>query len=151
MEHNYFHGLFNETLSFKEGDWDPDAGYNTFEGSALTALFFGQNLPQRAGPLHEAAGRQRARGAGRQSTTSSARSTACATGQNVVYYLRSPIRVWHVNGDTTLRGNVVEQAQQGVLLECRAGSQAGCDTGTTRLTGNTIAGQVRDLSALSAR
>jgi hypothetical protein len=33
-----------------------------------------------------------------------------------------------------------------VLLECRAGSQAGCDAGTTRLTANTIAGQVRDLS-----
>jgi hypothetical protein len=67
-------------------------------------------------------------------------------GVRVVYYMRSPIRVWHVNGNTTLRGNVVEQAQQGIVLECRAGSQAGCDAGTTRLTANTIGGQVRDLS-----
>ena len=44
-----------------------------------------------------------------------------------------------------MRGNVIEQAQQGVLLECRSGSQAGCNAGTTRLTGNTIGGRVRDL------
>jgi hypothetical protein len=41
---------------------------------------------------------------------------------------------------------VIEQAQQGVLLECRSGSQAGCDAGTTLVSANTIAGQVRDLS-----
>jgi hypothetical protein len=32
-----------------------------------------------------------------------------------------------------------------VLLECRSGSQAGCNAGTTRVTGNTIGGRVRDL------
>jgi hypothetical protein len=47
-----------------------------------------------------------------------------------------------------LRGNVVEEAQQGILLECRAGLQAGCDTGTTLLSANTVAGQVRDLGGV---
>src|SRR5262249_29124773 len=69
-------------------------------------------------------------------------------GVKVVYYLRSPIRIWHVNGATTVRDNVVEQAQQGVLIECRLGVEAGCDTGATRLTGNTFGGQVRDLSGV---
>jgi hypothetical protein len=66
-------------------------------------------------------------------------------GAKVVYFLRSPIRVWHVDGDTMIRGNVIEQAQQGITLECRSGSQAGCNAGTTRVTDNTIGGQVRDL------
>jgi hypothetical protein len=72
-------------------------------------------------------------------------------GLEVVYYLRSPIRVWHVNGATVLRGNVIEQAQQGIVLECRAGPQAGCDTGTTLLASNTIAGEVRDLGGTLQR
>ncbi len=146
VEHNYFHGLFNETLSFKEGDWDPYAGYNTFEGSALTALFFGQNLPHNGPYSFTKLPVDNERGALVGEYNVFREVYGVRNGANVVYYLRSPIRVWHVNGDTTLRGNVVEQAQQGVLLECRAGSQAGCDTGTTRLTANTIAGQVRDLS-----
>jgi hypothetical protein len=146
VEHNWFHGVFNETLSFKEGDWDAYAGYNTFEGSALTALFFGQNIPHN-GPYsftHLPVDNERGAPVGEYNVFREAYDVR--NGTNVVYYLRSPIRVWHVNGDTTLRGNVIEQAQQGVLLECRSGSDAGCDTGTTRLTGNTIAGQVRDLS-----
>jgi hypothetical protein len=146
VEHNWFHGVFNETLSFKEGDWDAYAGYNTFEGSALTALFFGQNIPHN-GPYsftHLPVDNERGAPVGEYNVFREAYDVR--NGANVVYYLRSPIRVWHVNGDTTLRGNVIEQAQQGVLLECRSGSDAGCDTGTTRLTGNTIAGQVRDLS-----
>jgi hypothetical protein len=146
VEHNYFHGVFNETLSFKEGNWDPYAGYNTFEGSALTALFFGQNIPHN-GP-YEFTGLpvDNDRGALVGEYNVFREVYGVRNGANVVYYVRSPIRVWHVNGDTTLRGNVIEQAQQGVLLECRAGSQAGCDAGTTRVTDNTIAGQVRDLS-----
>jgi hypothetical protein len=146
VEHNYFFGVFNETLSFKEGDWDAYAGYNTFEGSALTALFFGQNIPHN-GPYsftHLPVDNDRGAPVGEYNVFREV--YAPRNGVNVVYYLRSPIRVWHVNADTTIRGNVVEQAQQGVLLECRGGSQAGCDTGTTRVIDNTIAGRVRDLS-----
>jgi hypothetical protein len=146
VEHNYFFGLFNQTLSFKEGDWDPYAGYNTFEGSALTALFFGQNIPHNGPYSFTKLPVDNDRGALVGEYNVFREVYGVRNGTNVVYYVRSPIRVWHVNGDTTLRGNVVEQAQQGVLLECRAGSQAGCDAGTTRLTDNTIAGQVRDLS-----
>jgi hypothetical protein len=145
VEHNYFFGVFNEAVSFKEGDWDAYAGYNTFEGSALTALFFGQNLPHNGPYSFTKLPVDNERGALVGEYNVFREVYAVRNGSNVVYYLRSPIRVWHVNGDTTLRGNVVEQAQQGVLLECRAGSQAGCDTGTTLVTGNTFAGQVRDL------
>jgi hypothetical protein len=146
VEHNYFFGVFNQTLAFKEGDWDAYAGYNTFEGSALTALFFGQNIPHN-GPYsftHLPVDNDRGAPVGEYNVFREV--YAPRNGVNVVYYLRSPIRVWHVNGDVLLRGNVIEQAQQGILLECRAGSQAGCDAGTTRVTDNTIAGQVRDLS-----
>jgi hypothetical protein len=146
VEHNYFHGVFNEAVSFKEGDWDAYAGYNTFEGSALTALFFGQNLPHNGAYSFTRLAVDNERGALVGEYNVFREVYGVRDGASVVYYVRSPIRVWHVNGDTTLRGNVVEQAQQGVLLECRGGSQAGCDTGTTRVTANTIAGQVRDLS-----
>ena len=146
VEHNYFFGVFNQTLSFKEGNWDAYAGYNTFEGSALTALFFGQNVPH-AGPYPFTklpAGNER--GSLVAEYNAFREVYGVRNGAKVVYYLRSPIRVWHVNGDTSLRGNVIEEAQQGVLLECRSGPRAGCDTGTTLMTANTIAGQVRDLS-----
>jgi hypothetical protein len=146
VEHNYFFGVFNQTLSFKEGDWDAYAGYNTFEGSALTALFFGQNIPHNGPYSFTKLPVDNERGSLVGEYNVFREVHGVRNGSNVVYYLRSPIRVWHVNGATTIRGNVIEQAQQGVLLECRAGSQAGCDSGTTRLTGNTIAGQVRDLS-----
>jgi len=146
VEHNYFFGVFNEAVSFKEGDWDAYAGYNTFEGSALTALFFGQNLPHNGPYSFTKLPVDNERGSLVAEYNVFREVYGTRNGASVVYYLRSPIRVWHVDGATTIRGNVIEQAQQGVLLECRSGSQAGCDTGTTLLTGNTIAGQVRDLS-----
>jgi hypothetical protein len=146
VEHNYFFGVFNQTLSFKEGDWDAYAGYNTFDGSSLTALFFGQNVPHNGPYSFTKLPLDNERGSLVGEYNVFREVYGVRNGADVVYYLRSPIRVWHVNGDTTLRGNVIEQAQQGVLLECRSGSQAGCDSGTTLLTANTIAGQVRDLS-----
>jgi hypothetical protein len=145
VEHNYFNGIFNQTMSFKEGNWDPYAGYNTFEGSALTALFFGQNIPHN-GPYSFTGlpvDNDRGNLVGEYNVFREAYGTR--NGASVVYYMRSPIRVWHVNGNTVLRGNVIEQAQQGVLLECRSGSSAGCNAGTTVVTANTIGGRVRDL------
>ncbi|HEX7299155.1 MAG TPA: hypothetical protein VF257_09110 [Solirubrobacteraceae bacterium] len=145
VEHNYFSGVFNQTLSFKEGNWDPYAGYNTFEGSALTALFFGQNIPHNGPYSFTGLPVDNDRGTLVGEYNVFREAYGIRDGARVVYYLRSPIRVWHVNGTTILRGNVVEQAQQGILLECRAGSQAGCNAGTTIVTGNTIGGRVRDL------
>ena len=145
VEHNYFHGVFNQTLSFKEGNRDPYAGYNTFEGSALTALFFGQNIPHNGPYSFAGLPIDEDRGSLVAEYNVFREVYGMRAGAKVVYYLRSPIRVWHVDGDTTIRGNVIEQAQQGVTLECRSGSQAGCDAGTTRLTANTIGGRVRDL------
>jgi hypothetical protein len=145
IEHNYFHGVFNQTLSFKEGNRDAYAGYNTFEGSALTALFFGQNIPHNGPYSFTGLPVDEDRGTIVAEYNVFREVYGIRDGAKVVYYMRSPIRVWHVDGNTTVRGNVIEQAQQGVLLECRSGSQAGCNAGTTRVTGNTIAGRVRDL------
>jgi hypothetical protein len=145
VEHNYFHGVFNQTVSFKEGNRDAYAGYNTFEGSALTALFFGQNLPHNGPYDFTGLPVDEDRGTIVAENNVFREVYGMRDGAKVVYYLRSPIRVWHVDGNTTIRGNVVEQAQQGILLECRSGSQAGCNAGTTRVTGNTIGGRVRDL------
>jgi hypothetical protein len=145
IEHNYFHGVFNQTVSFKEGNRDAYAGYNTFEGSALTALFFGQNIPHNGPYSFTGLPVDEDRGTIVAEYNVFREVYGIRDGAPVVYYLRSPVRVWHVDGNTTVRGNVIEQAQQGVLLECRSGSQAGCNAGTTRLTGNTIGGRVRDL------
>jgi hypothetical protein len=145
VEHNYFHGVFNQTLSFKEGNRDAYAGYNTFEGSALTALFFGQNIPHNGPYSFTGLPIDADRGTLVAEYNAFREVYGMRAGAKVVYYLRSPIRVWHVDGDTTVRGNVIEQAEQGVLLECRDGPQAGCDAGTTRVTANTIGGRVRDL------
>jgi hypothetical protein len=145
VDHNYFMGVFNQTLSFKEGNRDAYAGFNTFEGSALTALFLGQNIPHNGPydftglPIDEDRGTIVVEG------NVFREAYGIRAGAKVVYYLRSPIRVWHVDANTTIRANVIEQAQQGILLECRSGSQAGCNAGTTRVTGNIIGGRVRDL------
>jgi hypothetical protein len=146
VEHNYFFGVFNQALSFKEGNLDAYAGYNTFEGFNLTALFFGQNIPHN-GPYSLTG-----------LPVGPDRGTLVAeynvfrpvygmrAGTPVVYYARSPIRVWHVDATTILRGNVIEAAQQGFLLECRSGSSAGCASGTILLQDNTVNGRMRDLS-----
>jgi hypothetical protein len=145
IEHNYFHGVFNQTLSFKEGNRDAYAGYNTFEGSALTALFLGQNIPHNGPYSFTGLPVDQDRGSIVAEYNVFREVYGIRGGATVVYYMRSPIRVWHVDGATTLRGNVIEQAEQGITLECRSGSQAGCNAGTTRLTANTIGGRVRDL------
>jgi hypothetical protein len=148
VEHNYFNGIFNQTLSFKEGNRDAYAGYNTFEGSALTALFFGQNIPHNGPYSFTGLPVDEDRGTIVAEYNVFREAYGMRGGTPVVYYMRSPIRVWHVDADTTLRGNVIEQAQQGITLECRSGSQAGCNAGTTRLVGNTIGGRVRDLAGV---
>jgi hypothetical protein len=145
IEHNYFSGVFNQTLSFKEGNHDAYAGYNTFEGSALTALFLGQNRPHNGPYSLTGLPVDGDRGSIVAEYNVFREAYGVRAGAKVVYYLRSPIRVWHVDGNVVLRGNVIEQAQQGVLLECRAGSEAGCAAGTTLLSGNVVGGQVRDL------
>ncbi len=45
VHHNYYRGIFNQTMSLKEGKRDPYAGYNIFEGFNLPALCLGQNVP----------------------------------------------------------------------------------------------------------
>ena len=146
VHHNYFHGIFNQALSFKEGNRDPYAGYNTFEGFNLTALFFGQNLPHN-GP-YEFTGLPR--GVDHGSLVAEYNVFRNVYGlrgtERVVYHARSPLRVWHVDGNTTLRGNVIESARQGFLLECRSGVDAGCAAGTILVQHNTVGGSVHGLS-----
>lgn len=144
VEHNYFLGVFNQTVSFKEGNRDPYVGFNTFEGSALTALFFGQNVPHNGPYAFTGLPIDVDRGRIVAEANVFREAYGVRNGVKVAYFLRSPIRVWHVDGDVALRDNVVEQAAQGILLECRAGPQAGCVAGTALVAGNTLAGQVRD-------
>jgi hypothetical protein len=142
VSHNYFFGVFNETASFKEGNRNPTASYNTFEGSRYTALFFGQNgITQ--GPYPHS---------GLPPDVDNGRITAefnvFREGRDAkgVYYMRTPIRVWHVRAQPlTVTGNVVEVGNQGVVLECDAGpisSISGCGEGTYTLTNNTVGGAV---------
>jgi hypothetical protein len=142
VTHNYFFGVFNETLSFKEGNRNPTASYNTFEGSRYTGLFFGQNginngpYPYSGLPADVDNGRV------------TAEFNVFREGRDAkgVYYMRTPIRVWHVRAHPlTLDGNVVEVGNQGILLECVAGpisTITGCGEGSYRLTGNTVGGAV---------
>jgi hypothetical protein len=145
VEHNYFSGIFNQALSFKEGNLDAYAGYNTFEGFNLTALFFGQNVPHNGPYDHNGlpVGPDRGTLVAEFNVFRPVYGTRGAA--KVVYYARSPIRVWHVDATTILRGNVIEASEQGFLLECRAGASAGCARGTILLQDNVVGGRVRDL------
>jgi parallel beta-helix repeat protein len=146
VEHNYFFGIFNQALSFKEGNLDAYAGYNTFEGFNLTALFFGQNIPHN-GPYDYTGlpvGPDRGTLVAEYNVFRAVYGVRGAS--KVVYFARSPIRVWHVDATTILRGNVIESSQQGFLLECRAGASAGCASGTILLQDNVVGGRVRDLN-----
>jgi len=142
VNHNYFFGVFNETVSFKEGNRNPTASYNTFEGSRYSGLFFGQNGIHN-GPYPYS---------GLPSDVDNGRITAefnvFREGRDArgVYYMRTPIRVWHVRAQPlTLNGNVVEVGNQGILLECAAGpisSISGCGEGSYTLSNNTVGGAV---------
>ncbi len=142
VNHNYFFGVFNETASFKEGNRNPTASHNTFEGSRYTGLFFGQNgVTQGPYPY-----------SGLPPDMDNGRITAefnvFREGRDAagVYYMRTPLRVWHVRAQPlTLNGNVIEVGNQGILLECAAGpvsSVSGCGEGSYTLTGNTVGGAV---------
>jgi hypothetical protein len=146
VQHNYFQGIFNQALSFKEGNLDAYAGYNTFEGFNLTALFLGQNIPHNGPYAYNGLPTGPDRGTLVVEYNVFRNAYGVRGGTKVVYFARSPIRVWHVDATTILRGNVVESSQQGFLLECRSGASAGCATGTIRLEGNTVGGRVRGLS-----
>lgn len=138
---NYFMGVFNQTLSFKEGNRNPTASFNTFEGSQLTALFFGQNGPHN-GP-YSYTGLPVGPDFGTLTADSNVfRETRDSRG---VYYLRSPIRVWHVDGTTVLKNNVVETSAQGLgIVECRVSGDAGCAKGSVTLQNNAVSGAVLD-------
>ena len=142
VNHNYFFGVFNETLSFKEGNRNPTASYNTFEGSRYTGLFFGQNGITNGPYSYSGLPSQVDNG------VITAEFNAFREGRDAkgVYYMRTPIRVWHVQARLLkLNGNVVEVADQGIELECRSGfvsDTAGCGAGAYRLTNNTVGGAV---------
>jgi hypothetical protein len=148
VEHNYFHGVFNQALSFKEGNLDGYAGYNTFDGFNLTALFFGQNVPHNGPYSHTGLPVGPDRGTLVAEYNVFREVYGMRGAAKVVYFARSPIRVWHVDATTILRGNVVESSQQGFLLECRAGSDGGCARGTILLQDNTVNGRARDLAGV---
>jgi hypothetical protein len=113
VEHNYFHGVFNQTVSFKEGNRDAYAGYNTFEGSALTALFFGQNIPHNGPYSFTGLPVDEDRGTIVAEYNVFREVYGIRDGAKVVYYLRSPVRVWHVDGKHRRRPRVHRSAGPG--------------------------------------
>ena len=141
VNNNYFFGIFNQSLSFKEGSTNPTANRNTFEGSRLTALFFGQNRPHN-GPYEYA---RLPTGFDRGVLTAVRNVFRQVRDARGVYYLRSPIRVRHVQASagSILRGNVVESGAQGLFMECNQSTgDAGCTSRTVRLEDNTVGGAV---------
>ena len=113
VSHNYFFGVFNETASFKEGNRNPTASYNTFEEPLHRPLL----RPERhhAGALPPS---------GLPPDVDNGRITAefnvFREGRDAkgVYYMRTPIRVWHVRAQPlTVNGNVIEVGNQGIFLE----------------------------------
>ena len=142
VNHNYFFGVFNETLSFKEATATRPPPTTRSRGAATRASSSARTAST-TGPtlLGAAVGRGQRSHHGRVQ-----RLPRGARRHLGVYYTRTPIRVWHVRAQPlTLNGNVVEVANQGILLECAAGpisSISGCGEGSYMLTNNTVGGAV---------
>jgi hypothetical protein len=141
--HNYFMGRFNQALSFKEGNVNPTASDNTFEGSRLTAIYFGQNVPNN-GP-YPYAGLPTGPDVG--TLVADRNVFRQARDSRGVYYLRTPITVWNVNATITeITNNVVESSEYGlgIVPECEAVTAPGCAVGPVILSGNIVSGAVTD-------
>lgn len=145
VTHNYFHGSFNQVVSFKEGNLNPTASYNTFEGFNLTGLFFGQNKPGGNGPYGDT---------GLPIAPDHGILTAeynvfrpIVNGSNQIYRGNIAIRMWHVNGDMVVRGNVVESSIGGIFIEGKESpiNTNGYATGTALIERNTVSGSWRDV------
>ncbi|UXI68554.1 hypothetical protein [Tahibacter amnicola] len=140
VHHNYFFGVFNQALSFKIANRDAYAGYNTFEGYSLTALFFGQEPSIDATyPEFGLSGWDGGRIVAEGNVFRAVRAEHPGTHALVEYRGRSPLRIRYVNGDVTVRNNIVESGILGFTIECN-GSQ--CPMGTIDVTNNLIVGRV---------
>lgn len=154
VTHNYFHGVFNQACSFKEGNRSAYAGFNVFEGFNLTALFIGQNKPGN-GP-YEHSGLPLGPDIGDILVEFNVFRPVQAGAKT--YRANSAIRVWHTNGNVHLNANVIEAAVVAISIEGREGSEVGYAAGgvvmTDNLVGGTwknIAGALTDVSANGIR
>lgn len=140
VHHNYFFGVFNQALSFKIANRDAYAGYNTFEGFNLTALFFGQE-PTIADtfPVFGGSGVDGGRMVAEGNVFRPVRALHPGTHAYAAYRARTPLRVHHVDGTVILRDNVVEASVSGIEIEC---TSAGCPHGSIELRHNLVQSRV---------
>jgi hypothetical protein len=139
VHHNYFFGVFNQTLSFKNSNRDAYVGYNTFEGYNLTALFFGQEPGSTDSyPEFGLSGWEGGQIVAEKNVFRAVYGLHPGTGTLAVYRANSPIRVRYVDGNVSLRDNVVEIGGFGITVEC---GLSGCPLGTIELKNNLLAGR----------
>lgn len=144
VHHNYLFGVFNQAMSFKEGNCNAYAGYNTFEGFQYTALFFGQNSPHN---LFLNTGLNALPDRGEMIAEYNVfRPVYSMRGSNPVYYFaNTAIRPWHIDGTIKIQNNIIEASQIGIMFETKKNPiTKNCEfsKGNAIVSGNLIAGAV---------
>lgn len=145
VERNYFHGQFNQTVSFKEGNQNYAVLDNTFEGFTGTAVLFGQNTAQ-YGP-YPTSGLPKANDTG--TLIASGNLFRPVVGHQDLalaeYRASGALRLGHVeNATVTLDHNVLEGAITGIQIDMDVNGAAGGPTGSVEIHHNIINGRLYD-------
>jgi hypothetical protein len=162
IHHNYFYGFFNQTVSFKNGNVDAYAADNTFEGSRLTALLFGQEPAASASDPADALTYQRYqsftrdRGAMRAYNNVFRPVKTVFRGVAAEYPLHIAVRVGWVEPTSSvdIAGNVIEGATAAVHIGCMVKKAGGvvvaatCPANTIGIHENVMNGTVTDAAGL---
>ncbi|HEY5800714.1 MAG TPA: right-handed parallel beta-helix repeat-containing protein, partial [Burkholderiaceae bacterium] len=120
IHHNYFFGVFNQALSFKNSNINAYAAFNTFEGAALTAILVGQENDHDGEdyPRYHRTGWER----GNIIVRGNVFRPIKAPHLNGVaeYRVRTPLRLWQIDASATVEvaDNVVEASLEGFRIEC---------------------------------
>ncbi len=142
---NYFHGEFNQTVSFKEGNRDYSVRYNTFEGSTGSAVLFGQNIAQYGPYSYSGQGKSQDTGTLRVEGNVFRPVVGLQGTQLAEYRLSGPIRMGHLNQATVyVTGNIIEGAIGGLSVEMGINSSAGGPSGNLYASHNIINGDLYD-------
>jgi parallel beta-helix repeat protein len=142
---NYFHGQFNQVVSFKEGNRDYTVKNNTFEGFAGSGVLCGQSAAS-YGP-YPYSGQPRAMDTGTLHIEGNVFRPVVGLqlGQLAEYRADSAIRLGHLNQTIAhVSGNIIEAAITGLSLEMGISGSIGGPTGTLYADHNIINGDVYD-------
>jgi parallel beta-helix repeat protein len=142
---NYFHGQFNQVVSFKEGNRDYTVRNNTFEGFAGTGVLCGQNIAS-YGP-YSYSGQPKAIDTGTLHIDGNVfrPKVGLQQGQLAEYRANSAIRMGHLNQAIVyVSGNLIEAAITGLSLEQGINGSVGGPTGILYADHNIINGDIYD-------